>query len=193
MTDSKNIARILRVNHAGECGAIRIYQAQLLVARLFHPSLVGFFQNTLSHEKLHRRDFRQSMRSRKTYPCAALPFWGIGGFALGIITALMGKTAMMVCTKAVEGAVHQHLEEQVIYLEGRDDELRSLVLDIKVEEVEHLNYAINNIKNPKNFFWRLLDWSITLSTEIVMWLSTYGAITRMVNEIRRSINARPAV
>src|SRR3974377_1800918 len=117
--DRLTIARILKVNHAGEYGAIRIYRAQLWLARHLYPDIVAFLQETLSHEIQHCAMFRNAMRLRNTGPCRAMILWGNGGFVLGLLTALLSRKAIWICTAAVEATVHRHMEEQLSFLLDR--------------------------------------------------------------------------
>ncbi|MDC7684825.1 demethoxyubiquinone hydroxylase family protein [Asticcacaulis sp. BYS171W] len=181
---SKTISRILKVNHAGEFGAIRIYRAQVFVARYLIPDLVPFLSETLGHEIDHCLKFRAAMPERGSRPCYAMGLWGIGGYTLGLITALMGRNAVMVCTKAVEATVHQHLTEQLVFLEGRDEALKSLIADIQIQEIGHLDYAQAHIcPSPFN---APLEGLIVVATEIVIWLSTQGAVTRMTRALEQA-------
>ncbi len=95
------IPRILRVNHAGEHGAVAIYSAQLAHARRAHPDLVAWLEETLSHEERHRARFREAMPSRAAKPCRPMFVWSFGGAALGALTAACGRTGIYVCTAAV--------------------------------------------------------------------------------------------
>ncbi len=124
------IARILKVNHAGEYGAIRIYRAQIFVARRLYPDVVAFLEETLRHEIRHCALFRDAMPVRHARPCRVMAFWGNGGFVLGFLTALMGRQGIWICTAAVEGAVHKHLEDQLLFLRDKDPELRSIIAAI---------------------------------------------------------------
>lgn len=171
----------MKVNHAGEYGAIRIYGAQLFVSKILHKDLAPFLERTLVHEIDHAQKFIEAMKVRQVRPCNAMPLWGIGGWILGFVTACMGKNSVMICTEAVESAVHKHLQDQIRYLEGKDAELRSLILDIEKEEIEHLEYAQQNVK--RSWLTKPLSNFITVSTEIVIWLSTQGDLTRMKNAI----------
>ncbi len=173
----KTIARILKVNHAGEYGAIRIYSAQLVVSKFLHKELVPFLERTMGHEVEHCRKFIESMKINETRPCRAMFLWGIGGWLLGFLTACMGKNAIMICTAAVEKAVHKHLKEQIGYLENKNTELMNLILEIEKEEVEHLEYAENHMKN--SVLVKPLSCLIAVSTEILIWLSTQGDVSRM--------------
>jgi len=104
------IARILKVNHAGEYGAIRIYKAQLWVARRLYADVVAFLEETLAHEVRRCALFREAMPVRNARPCRIMALWGNGGYVLGFLTALIGRQGIWVCTAAVESAVHRHLQ-----------------------------------------------------------------------------------
>jgi 3-demethoxyubiquinol 3-hydroxylase len=182
----RTVARILKVNHAGEFGAIRIYRAQLWYAQKTGSDLVAFLAETLSHEIEHCRKFLEAMPSRGTRPCNAMPLWGIGGSVLGLVTSLMGRNAVMVCTEAVEETVHRHLNEQMHYLADRDEDLRQMIAGIQVEEIQHLRFAQGEVRpSALNGMLKAL---ICVSTEVVIWLSTQGAVTRMVRAIKQNQN-----
>lgn len=183
----KTIGRILKVNHAGEAGAIRIYQAQILVCRLLHPSMVPFLIDTLKHEIEHKRLFQEAMPERNARPCRALWLWGSGGWVLGIVTALMGKNMVWICTEAVEETVHLHLEEQLIFLSGKDRMLHKLIDNIKEEELSHLNHATEQITN-RGWLAKIVSWKIKTATEFVIWLSTQGDSTKMIRAIKQNAN-----
>lgn len=179
----KTIVQILKVNHAGEYGAIRIYRAQRLVSSLLHKELLPFFDHTLAHEIEHCQKFRLAMPARGARPCYAMPLWGIGGWLLGFITACMGKNSTMICTAAVERAVHKHLQDQLRYLDSRDAELHQLITHIEKEELEHLEYAEARLK--QSFLYHPLSRFIAVSTDLVIWLSTQGDVSRMTSVIRQ--------
>src|ERR1700735_1057462 len=105
------ISRILRVNHAGEYGAIRIYGAQLALTGKERDTR-SFLQQTLEHERQHLQRFADLMPARGAKPCGALPLWGIGGSVLGLFTVGLGRNAVLTCTEAVERCVHRHLVQQ---------------------------------------------------------------------------------
>ena len=181
-SEQRTIARILKVNHAGEYGAIRIYRAQLFVARHFYTSLVPFLSEALADEEGHFRQFLAAMPARHARPCHAMFLWGGGGTILGLLTATFGRNTIMVCTKAVEQTVHRHLEDQLNFLHSRDHELHAIITDIQVEENNHLAFANAELRaSPLNKFLKIF---ITLSTEIVIWLSTQGAVSRMEKTLR---------
>ena len=176
------IARILKVNHAGEYGAIRIYKAQLWVARRLYTDVVAFLEETLAHEVRHCALFREAMPVRNARPCRVMALWGNGGYVLGFVTALMGRQGIWVCTAAVESAVHRHLEDQLHFLRYRDAELHALVLAIQDEEFSHLHHAEERIV-ARGLWSRVLGAFISWSTDVAIWLSTWGDSTRMAREL----------
>src|SRR5262245_5737811 len=139
--EQRTIARILKVNHAGEYGAIRIYRAQAWVARWLYPDVVGFLEQTLQHEIRHYSLFQTAMQARGARPCRVMSLWGNGGLVLGFLTALMGRQGIWICTAAVEAAVHRHLDDQLEFLRRRDAELAGLIQSIQGEELSHLEHA----------------------------------------------------
>jgi ubiquinone biosynthesis monooxygenase Coq7 len=171
------------VNHAGEFGAIRIYSAHIAVAARPCPDVVPALSEMLSHEKKHYTAFRDAMPARNSRPCRIMSPWSWGGWLLGFLTALMGRQAIWICTAAVEAAVHRHLDDQLHFLQSRDLELRDVILSIRVEELAHLHHAEERIeaKGPGPGALRRL---ITVATDAVIWLSTWGDSSRMARDLR---------
>ena len=176
------VSRILKVNHAGEYGAIRIYRAQLFIARRCYPDVLPFLEDTLDHEIRHCALFLRAMPERHARPCRIMALWGNGGLVLGLLTALIGRQGIWICTAAVEAAVHRHLEDQLLFLEHRDPELYALIKSIQNEELMHLSHAEERIVS-KGSCSRLLSSFISKSTDLVIWLSTWGDSTRMARDI----------
>ncbi|HYD88756.1 MAG TPA: demethoxyubiquinone hydroxylase family protein [Vitreimonas sp.] len=167
------IPRILRVNHAGEHGAVAIYSAQLARARRAYPDLIPWLEETLAHEQKHRTRFREAMPARAAKPCRMMFVWSVGGAALGALTALGGRTGICVCTAAVERTVHRHLVEQIAFLERADPALAHIVRDILTEEDAHLAYAEAH-HNTRGAFARALSALVSAATETLIFLSTRG-------------------
>jgi 3-demethoxyubiquinol 3-hydroxylase len=183
--DQKTIRRILKVNHAGEYGAIRIYKAQLWFARRWYPDIVDFLEETLGHEIRHCREFFAAMPERNTRPCRIMSLWGNGGYVLGAVTALFGAQSIWVCTSAVEETVHKHLLDQLAFIEGKDEELSALINSIMAEEIHHLEYANSKIVDERKP-GQILRSTISVVTEILIWLSTWGDSRTMAREISRN-------
>lgn len=177
------VRRILKVNHAGEFGAIRIYGAQIAVARRLYPEIVDVLADIRAHEIEHCRLFRNAMPARGARPCRVMAFWSLGGFVLGFVTALLGQRMIWICTEAVESAVHRHLEDQLRYLEPRDADLKALIASIQSEELSHLHEAqarrgaVGPVQVGAVSF-------IGVVTDLLIWLSTWGDSTRMAREMK---------
>lgn len=180
--EALTIARIVRVNHAGEFGAIRIYSAQIAVARWRCPDLVPILAEMLGHERVHCRAFRDAMPARRSRPCRAMRFWSLGGLVLGFVTAIAGRQGIWICTAAVEAAVHRHLEDQLSFLSERDPALHNTIATIRVEELAHLSHAQQRLRTPGLVF-RALHGAVTAATDAVIWLSTWGDSVRMASAL----------
>ncbi len=183
--EALTVARIVKVNHAGEYGAIRIYSAQIAVARKLFPDVAPALADMLEHEKRHCAAFRSAMPDRNSRPCRIMQLWSLGGWLLGILAALTGRQGIWICTAAVESAVHRHLDDQLHFLEGRDAELYAMIREIQQEELSHLSHAEARISNP-SAAQRLLRRIISDITDVVIWLSTWGDSTRMARDLHQA-------
>ncbi|WP_262693867.1 demethoxyubiquinone hydroxylase family protein [Kordiimonas aquimaris] len=132
--------RMVRVDHAGEFGAVRIYAGQRAVLGDNHPK-AGLLRHMHEQEKAHLDRFNAIVNERRVRPTLLAPFWDIAGFALGAGTALMGEKAAMACTQAVEEVIDEHYEEQRQKLKGKDPELEEVIREFQAEEVEHKKIA----------------------------------------------------
>lgn len=103
-----------------------------------------------------------------------MPLWSVGGFVLGLVTALMGRQGIWICTAAVEAAVHRHMDDQLFYLRGSDPELHALIRSIQDEELAHLDFAQQQLAGD-GVWARLMHWFISGSTDVAIWLSTWGS------------------
>ncbi len=179
------IARIVRVNHAGEFGAIRIYSAQIAVARTLFPDCVPMLSEMLRDEIEHCSLFQGAMPARNSRPCRIMRFWSLGGWLLGFSTALMGRRGIWACTAAVEAAVHRHLDDQLHFLSGKDDELHAIILSIREEELAHLHHAEAQLID-EDMLVKALRALISLCTNVLIWLSTWGDSARMAKALRQA-------
>lgn len=179
-----SVRSVLRVNYAGEYGAVRIYQAQRALARFRAPDIVPFLDDTLAHEIAHRDRFFRLMAPRNVRPCGAMPVWGIGGYALGLITGALGRSAILVCTEAVERTVHHHLHDQLRALGDSDPEVSGAIRDIQIEELGHLEFAEQHAGNS-TLIARVVRPVVAGSTALLIWLSTYGEALMLRSILRR--------
>ncbi|MBY5346663.1 demethoxyubiquinone hydroxylase family protein [Rhizobium leguminosarum] len=179
------IRRILKVNHAGEFGAIRIYGAQILVARRLFPDIVPALEEMRRDEIDHCRLFREAMPARCAKPCRVMEFWSLGGSVLGFLTALAGRNMIWICTEAIESTVHRHLEDQLAFLAKRDPELHALIASIQKQELAHLRTAESSQKG-QGLSHALLLPVVGALTDLMIWLSTWGDSSWMRAEMARA-------
>lgn len=132
--------RMIRVDHAGEYGATRIYAGQLAV--LGRGAKGDLIRHMQAQEKQHLRTFNDMIADRRVRPTAMLPFWHLAGFALGAVTAAMGEKAAMACTVAVEEAIDDHYASQLETLGTAEPALRETVVAFRTEELQHRDTAL---------------------------------------------------
>ena len=170
-------ARILRVNHGGENGAICIYTAQIAIARLTARDLLPFLHEALAHERTHRSRFRDLMPLRASKPCRAMWIWVAGGGVLGVVTGLFGR-------EAVEVTVHRHLDDQIAWADDHDPEMAAVIRSIRAEELEHIQFAVEHRQSGG---YRWLERMIAAATEALIWISTRGDSLRLARQLRNGI------
>jgi ubiquinone biosynthesis monooxygenase Coq7 len=161
--------RILKVNHAGENGAINIYRGQVFVSRLRAPSLVPDLREFQSHEEGHRSLFWAELERRGRPRCRSYHLCGAGGLALGIFTGILGPSAVAATTVAVESVVLRHLEAQLVALRETDAAAHAAISAIVREEREHHDRAAAVATAP-SIWVKLLTPVVSVSTEVVIWL-----------------------
>lgn len=161
--------RIIKVNHAGEHGAIAIYTGQILLARLTAPRMVAELREFRSHEQRHRAIFGAELERRGRPRCRSYWLCGLGGFVLGAVTGLLGPAAIAATTTAVESVVLRHLEHQLAVLEGHDAEAVVAIASIVAEEQQHHDQSVAH--GQADTLWaKLLTPVVSSSTEAVIWL-----------------------
>jgi ubiquinone biosynthesis monooxygenase Coq7 len=138
------LAEMIRVDHAGEYGAVQIYRGQRAVFEAMgrHPHLVSALRRQEADEAAHLKAFDALIAQRGVRPTALAPIWNAAGFALGAVTALMGEKAAHACTAAVETAIEGHYAEQEAELGAREPELKAMIAQFRAEETAHKDEAI---------------------------------------------------
>ena len=141
---SARLAEILRVDHAGELGAVHIYRGQraVLGAAKGHERIAGQLEEMEGHEAVHLARFDTLLNEHRVRPTAMAPIWRVAGFALGAGTALLGEKAAHACTEAVEDVIEKHYASQIAELEGRDPELAAELTKFRDEEIAHRDHAL---------------------------------------------------
>ena len=141
-THAAKIERFIRVDHAGEYGAKRIYAGQLAV--LGKGPKGDILRHMQAQEQVHLDKFAALVAERRVRPTALLPFWHVAGFALGAATAAMGERAAMACTVAVEEAIDEHYRAQSAALGDDEAPLRETIETFRAEELEHRDIGLAN-------------------------------------------------
>ena len=142
---SARLAEILRVDHAGELGAVHIYRGQraVLGAAKGREKIAADLAEMEGHEAVHLARFDKLLNENKVRPTAMAPLWRVAGFALGAGTALLGEKAAHACTEAVEDVIEKHYASQITELEGRDPELAAELSKFRDEELAHRDHALS--------------------------------------------------
>ena len=142
-TDRNVLEEIIRVDHAGEYGATRIYDGQIAI--FGKNSKIGkTIQHMADQEQEHIEKFNELILEHRVRPTAFLPLWNVAGFGLGAVTAMMGEKAAMACTVAVEKVIGEHYHEQQDLLEDDHKDLRTTIKKFEKDELEHHDIGINH-------------------------------------------------
>lgn len=138
-----DVQSMIRVDHAGEYGAVRIYEGQLAVLgnRASAKKTATAIRKMARQEQDHLKAFDSLINERRVRPTALAPIWHMAGFALGAATALMGEKAAMACTAAVEEVIDDHYASQIARIKN-DDDLKSRIEAFRADEIAHRDEAI---------------------------------------------------
>ncbi len=134
------VESMIRVDHAGEYSAARIYAGQIAV--LGRSGSGDTLRQMQAQEQEHLDGFAELVVRRRVRPTALLPFWHVVGFALGAATAAMGERAAMACTVAIEEAIDEHYAGQIAALDDGEAELRSTIARYREDELHHRDVAL---------------------------------------------------
>lgn len=167
-TPRRYLEEVIRVDHAGEYGAKRIYQGQLAVLRgTRHEATIRHMQE---QEQAHLDTFSRLIAERRVRPTALLPLWHVAGFALGAATAAMGSRAAMACTVAVEEAIDEHYQAQEAALGEDEAPLKADIARFRAEELEHRDIGLAN-EAELTPGYRLLSAAIKLGCKVAIRVS----------------------
>ena len=138
-TNKKTLEEIIRVDHAGERGAIKIYEGQLLALKTFkqNASLKRKIEEMKEHEREHYEYFDSEIRKRNIKPTKLLPLWDLMGVTLGFGTAMLGEKAAMLCTASVEEVIDGHYKDQTYKLGKDEKKLKEKIMKFRQDELDH--------------------------------------------------------
>jgi ubiquinone biosynthesis monooxygenase Coq7 len=169
------IARMLRVDHAGEYGAVRIYAGQQAVLKRRRRRTGHKLRQAVAamarQEAAHKAEFDRLLIERRVRPTLLQPIWHVAGFALGAATALLGERAAMACTVAVEDVIDKHYAEQIAQLGDDEKELRATIASFRNDELAHRDEAIR-YRAEDALGYPLLSAGIKAASRVAIWLST---------------------
>ncbi len=164
----ETVHRMIRVDHAGEYGAKRIYDGQLWVLK--RSPMVPVIRRMAEQERRHLEAFEALLGRRRVRPTALQPLWHAAGFALGAMTALLGERAAMACTVAVEEVIDEHYARQVARLGPEEGELKALVEDFRHDELEHRDTGLAH-GAEEAIGYPVLTAGIKAASRLAIWLS----------------------
>tara|TARA_E500000331_G_scaffold261788_1_gene252737 strand:+ start:71 stop:604 length:534 start_codon:yes stop_codon:yes gene_type:complete len=142
-TDKVKIEEFIRVDHAGERGAIKIYEGQLLALNTLikNDELKKIIEEMKEHEKEHCNFFENEIKKRKIKPTKFLPLWDLLGIGLGFSSTILGKKAAMLCTASVEEVIQEHYLKQIKQLEPDEKKLKEKIIKFREDELHHKDIA----------------------------------------------------
>ena len=168
------VERTIRVDQAGEFGAVRIYEGQLAALRLTgrgNGAAGRKIAAMAAAERAHNKEFDRLLAARRVRPTALSPLWHVAGFALGAATALMGEKAAMACTVAVEETIDEHYAQQAAALGDDEADLRSTIEKFRADEIEHRDTALAAGAEQAPGY-EALSTVIKAGSKLAIWLST---------------------
>jgi 3-demethoxyubiquinol 3-hydroxylase len=168
LDDEARLARMLRVDHAGEYGARRIYEGQLAV--LGRSACAPTLRHMHEQELAHLRTFEQLLVSHRVRPTVLQPVWHVAGFALGAATALLGEKAAMACTVAVEEVIDEHYAGQHASLADDQAALKDTIETFRQEELEHRDIGLEHGAEEAPAY-ELLSGAVKAGSRLAIWLS----------------------
>ena len=173
MKNSKNkIEEFIRVDHAGERGAVKIYEGQLLALNTLvkNESLKKTIEEMKIHEKEHCDFFENEIKKRNISPTKFLPLWDLLGLGLGFGSTLLGKKAAMLCTASVEEVIDKHYLNQINQLGPNEKDLKKKIIKFRKDELHHRDIAYEEGATKKGFY-SILDKIIKTGSKVAINIS----------------------
>ena len=173
MKNSKNkIEEFIRVDHAGERGAVKIYEGQLLALSTFvkDENLKKTIEEMKVHEKEHCQFFEAEIKKRNIKPTKFLPLWDLLGVGLGFGSTLLGRKAAMLCTASVEEVIDKHYLNQINQLGSEEKELKKKITKFREDELHHKDIAYEKGATKKGFY-SIMDKIIKTGSKIAINIS----------------------
>ena len=167
-----NIEEFIRVDHAGERGAVKIYEGQLLALSTIvkNESLKKTIEEMKIHEKEHCDFFEKEIKKRKIKPTKFLPLWDLLGVGLGFGSTILGKKAAMLCTASVEEVIDKHYQNQIDQLGSEEKEFKKKIIKFREDELHHKDIAYNKGATKKGLY-SIMDKIIKTGSKLAINIS----------------------
>tara|TARA_B100000945_G_scaffold318127_1_gene322323 strand:+ start:132 stop:665 length:534 start_codon:yes stop_codon:yes gene_type:complete len=171
-TNKRTLEEIIRVDHAGERGAIKIYEGQLLALNTFkkNEKLKKLIEDMKEHEREHFEYFDKEIQRRKIKPTVFLPIWDLLGVTLGFGTTILGEKAAMLCTASVEEVIDDHYKNQLDKLGDDEEKLKKSITKFRQDEIDHKNIAYDK-GATKSGLYSVLDKIIQTTSKVAIKVS----------------------
>ena len=166
------IEEFIRVDHAGERGAVKIYEGQLLALNTLvkDESLKKTIEEMKVHEEEHCEFFENEIKKRNIKPTKFLPLWDLLGIGLGFGSTLLGKKATMLCTASVEEVIDEHYQNQINQLDSKEKNLKKKIIKFRKDELNHKDIAYNKGATKRGLY-SIIDKVIKTGSKIAINLS----------------------
>ena len=170
--NKKQIEEFIRVDHAGERGAIKIYEGQLLALNTIvdNEELKKKISEMKKHEEVHSSFFNQEIKKRNIDPTKLLPLWDLLGLGLGFGSTILGKKAAMLCTASVEEVIDEHYKNQIDQLGADEKELKKKIIEFRDDELHHKNIAYEEGATKKGLY-SVMDKIIKTGSKLAIKIS----------------------
>ena len=171
-SNKKKIEEFIRVDHAGERGAIKIYEGQLLALNTFirDEELKKTIEEMKEHEHEHANYFEQEIKKRNIKPTKFLPLWDLLGVGLGFGSTILGKKAAMLCTASVEEVIDEHYQNQINQIESDEKKLKEKIIKFREDELHHKDIAYEKGASKEGIY-SLFDKIVKTGSKIAIRIS----------------------
>ena len=171
-TDKNKVKQFIRVDHAGERGAVKIYEGQLLALNTIikNENLKKTIEEMRLHEKEHCEYFEKEIKKRNIKPTIFLPLWDLLGVGLGFGSTIIGKKAAMLCTASLEEVIDEHYLNQINQLKSDEKNLKNKIIKFRMDELHHKDIAYEKGATKKGLY-SIMDKIIKTGSKIAINIS----------------------
>ena len=171
-TNKKKLEEFIRVDHAGERGAIKIYEGQLLALNTIvrNEELKKKIGEMKKHEEEHSNFFEDEIEKRNIKPTKFLPLWDLLGLGLGFGSTILGKKAAMLCTASVEEVIDEHYKNQIDQIEVDEKNLKEKIIKFRQDELDHKDIAYEEGATKKGLY-AIMDKVIKTGSKVAIKIS----------------------